>query len=614
MTAIEEPEGTTERDGFSPISAYGLIGDSGTAALISRGGSVDWLCLPNVDSDPVFGALLDPERGGRWIVAPRSPVVRIEREYEPSTAVLKTRYVCPSGVVVVHDLFAAAPSPGTGAKAAPLRYLVRRIVGEAGVVDLDVVFEPRQPFGGRAFRLSASGNRGSAAVGGKSVFLSSTSPVRKAGSRLVSDISVRAGEVAHAAISYAERDLGVLPPVGEFAEDAYRKTVTYWREWHRPVPDDVPLAPLVARSLLVLKLLTFAPSGGVVAAPTTSLPEAIGAGRNWDYRYVWVRDASRSVIALTDYGHHDEARAYMTWLLNAASLTRPRIRTLYDVYGRPRARERDITGLRGYRDSRPVRRGNAAVEQLQLDNWGYLVEAVHKYAGAGGRVDASMWAATRAYVDHIAGTWMQPDHGIWEVRTAPRHYVHSKVMAWVALDRGLRLAREQHLPADRPRWQEQRRVLSEAILTEGYDAGRGTFVSVFGGDGIDAALLEIAGSGIVDPDDERLRRTIDRIRSELAVGPLVYRYRADDGLAGTEGAFVPCSFWLVEALARTGRRDEALEVFQGAAAVANDVGLLPEEVDAESGEALGNFPQGLSHIALVKAACALRAGGQPRGR
>lgn len=611
-----EASGISGRDaesGFVPIERYGLIGDSGTAALVTDAGSIDWLCLPNFDSDPVFAALLDPSVGGSWVVRPASEVLTSERGYRAGTPILSTRYVTASGSATVDDFFAAVPAVERDTHLWPFRYLVRRIAGESGEVDLDVRFEPARPFGGTPFRVSSSGLRGSAVAGGHALLLSCSEPITTDGNQLLARLHVSTGNVAYAVLSYAERDLGVLPPVGAFAEDAFQRTAAYWRDWNEAVPDDIPLAGLVARSVLVLKLLTFAPSGGVVAAPTTSLPEAVGAGRNWDYRYVWVRDASRSIVALSSNGHADEARSYLGWLLNAASLTQPRIRTLYDIFGRPRADEREIAGLRGYLDSRPVRTGNAAVEQIQLDNWGYLLEAVAAFAELAGELDAGTWRATRSYVDFVARAWDRPDHGIWEVRTEPRQFVHSKVLSWVALDRGLNLSRDLDLPGDRRRWEAERARIRATIEADGYDEGAGTFVDVLGGAGVDAALLEIANAGMFEPDDRRVARTIDRIRSELGADALVYRHRGDDGLGGAEGAFLPCSFWLAEALAKTDRREEALAVLTEAAAYANDLGLLPEEVDPVTGRALGNFPQGLSHIALVNAATVLR-GRQPSGR
>ncbi len=592
---------------FTSLDRFGLIGDSGTAALVSPEGSIDWLCLPDFDSDPVFARILDPE-AGHFSIRP-TEAFSVRRWYEPSTAVLATRFSTASGTAILYDFFAVGPS-GEGTRSLrPFRQLIRRIVGEAGTVLFRMEFEPRPAFGGEPFRVASSAGGVLAQRGGRALFLQSQVPLAIEDGAAYALIEAGVGQTLHVALAYAERDVGIVPSVGRAAETAYAETIDYWRNWAGSGLEDVPLPEMVARSTLTLKLLTFAPSGGVVAAPTTSLPESIGGERNWDYRFVWVRDASRAIVALSDHGHQQEARAYLSWILNAASLTQPRVKTLYDIYGRYRAAETPIASLRGHLDSRPVRKGNAAANQLQLDNWGYLVDAAWIVAQRMGGLDRSTWRSIRSYVDFIAANWHLPDHGIWEVREHPKHFVHSKVMCWVALDRGIRIAEVLGSPAPIARWRTQRDRVKASVMRDGFDSGAGTFVRSYGDTRVDAALLEIPLVGFLDGTDVRVHRTVDRIRSELGEAGLVRRYRGEDGLEGEEGAFLPCSFWLAHALALGDRRDEALEVFTKACSYSNDLGLLPEEIDPVSLRALGNFPQGLTHIALVNAACAMRSSG-----
>jgi GH15 family glucan-1,4-alpha-glucosidase len=598
------------RPEYLPIENYGLIGECGTAALVSDDGSIDWLCLPRFDSDPTYGRILDPG-GGHFSLRPEEPFTST-RMYLPDTPILATTFTTPTGKATLYDFFAARPFGDKRTHLWPFRYLVRRVEGEEGSVSFDVEVAPKDPFGGHDFRVRASGCRLYASRRGLDLFYEATAPFSVHDGIGRAKITVEAGQHAYVTMAVAFGAIGVLPPVGGFAERAYEETLQYWKDWSEKEIVGGRAPEPVRRSALTLKLLTFAPSGGAVAAPTTSLPEQIGGSRNWDYRYVWVRDASRTVVALFDLGYHDEAHAYMFWVTNAIHLTRPRIYTMYGVHGEHRIPEGDVQPLRGYRDSRPVRRGNAALEQLQLDNWGQLVDAAFVFAERSGEMDSDMWKAIRSLVEWVAENWNQPDHGIWEVRGDPQHYVHSKVMCWVALDRGVRLVQDFHFDGPDDRWVRARDEVKSAILEHGYDQKRGTFVRTFGDEVVDAALLEIPVVGFLPGDDERVVRTVDRIRDELGHGDLVYRYLTDDNLPGDEGAFLPCSFWLVEALALGGRYDEACSLFDRLCELRNDAGLLPEEIDPESGQFLGNFPQGLSHIALVNAASILRRLGEGR--
>ncbi len=599
-------DASTSLPEYLPLERYGLIGDCGSAALVSDHGSIDWLCLPRFDSEPVFARLLDPDHGS-FALAPSGHFASTRR-YLADTAVLATTFTTDGGRATVYDFFAARPGPAKRRGLWPLRYLIRRIEGEDGLVELDAVLQPCQAFGRYRLRRSRGGHRLRIERAGRALLCQSATPWRLAGASAATTLTVRAGEHAHVVLAYAGRDLGVIPPVGAAAEEAFHETVAYWQDWarreaHQGHASDAHRA--VGRSALTIKLLTYAPSGAVVAAPTTSLPETIGGVRNWDYRYAWIRDASWSVAALFDLGHSEDAAAFLFWAVNAARLSLPNLRTVYGLHGTSRAREREIASLRGYRQSRPVRIGNAAAGQLQLDNWGHLLDAAFRFAERTGGLDRQTWTSLRALVDFAADHWRRPDHGIWEVRGEPKHFVHSKVMCWVALDRGARLARDFGLRAQVERWTHEANEVRAAVLADGIDAQRGNLVRAFGDLSLDAALLLVPIVGFLPGDDRRVTRTIERIRAELTDGVLVRRYDTDDGLPGKEGAFLPCSFWLAQALALAGEHAEAHRVFEGACNQANDLGLLPEEIDAASGTFLGNFPQGLSHIALVNAALTL---------
>ncbi|HSJ50742.1 MAG TPA: glycoside hydrolase family 15 protein [Actinomycetota bacterium] len=593
-----------------PIERYALIGDAGTAALVSDEGSIDWLCLPDFDGDPVFARLLDPH-GGHCSLRPRG-LRSAKRTYVRGTPVLETTVTTDTGAATIHDFFAAAPGARKDAAFRPFRWLCRRIVGTAGTVSIDVELAPRDPFGGGRWSLSAAGRVAMGRRGGRALFASGSAPFAVEGDAVTSRLDVGVGQRAHLSLAYAERDIGVLPPNDMAVEWALDETIACWRDWSDRLRCAERYRRVVERSVLTLKLLTFAPSGAVVAAPTTSLPESIGGDRNWDYRYSWVRDASRSVVELQQHGHGEDAKAYLFWLANAARLTLPLVDTLYDLVGERGVSEEAIEGLRGYLGSAPVRKGNDAAGQFQLDNWAYLPDAAVAFADGAGDLPADVWPTVVRHADFAAENWTRPDHGIWEFRDRTRHFVHSKVMCWVAIDRALRLSRVIGEEAPRERWADAQSRIRRAVLSDGVDAETGSFVRAFNDRVIDASLLELSTVGFVDGDDPTMLATIDRVRSELGDGDLVMRYRSEDGLRGEEGAFLPCSFWLAHALALAGRRDEAIGVFEGACGRMNDVGLLPEEIEPRTGRFLGNFPQGLTHLGLLAAARAI--GDQPNGR
>jgi GH15 family glucan-1,4-alpha-glucosidase len=592
-------------DEFLPLERYALIGDAGTAALVSDDGSIDWLCLPRFDSDPVFARVLDPG-AGHSSLRPSIPFTR-SRSYVPGTAVVTTTYTTASGRATVDDFFVAREGSAKRRGLTPFRPLIRRIRGESGIVPFIAEVAPRDAFGGGVYRLRSHGTSLWADLAGRSLLIFGPRRWRVQRARFATArFDVSAGDTAVVSMSFAGRDIGVLPYGPRLADAMFEETVNFWRRWSSPARRSGGAE--VERSAIVLKLLTFAPSGGIVAAPTTSLPETPGGERNWDYRYVWVRDASWTAEALTSLGYEEEAGAYLTWAINAMRTSRPNVHTLYSLYGNSSVPEREIKGLRGYGDARPVRKGNAAVDQRQLDNWGHVVDMAYSVARRRDGLDRETWDGVSSLVRFVAERWREPDQGMWEVRSEPRHFVHSKVMAWVALDRGVRLAREFRLRGDIDGWERERDTVKSFVLDHGIDPATGAFRQAFGSNDVDAALLLIGSTRFLPPSDERVRRTIDVVRSRLERDGLVHRYLGVDGLEGDEGAFVACSFWLAQALALAGRGHEAEQVFTATCERSNDVGLLPEEIDPQTGAHLGNMPQALSHMALINAGAAIGGG------
>jgi GH15 family glucan-1,4-alpha-glucosidase len=585
------------RDGYTPIREYAAIGDGRTAALIALDGSIDWLCLPDFDSPSVFAALLDAERGGRFALEPETDY-ESERRYVPSTNVLETTFRTSDGVVRVTD---ALTLPGVGL--APNRELVRRIEGLAGSVALRWQVEPRFEYAGRTPRLALRHGCGVAESSSDAIVVSSWdagAPAIATGS-FEGRFVVGQGGRALLVVGSAHQEPLVLSSRDE-AEGRLDETVASWARWADNRSLESPWREAVIRSGLALKLLVFAPSGAVLAAPTTSLPERIGGERNWDYRFSWVRDSAFTVEALLDLGCSQEADAFVSWLSHASQLTHPRLQVLYRLNGDDRAPERSLP-LSGYRGSRPVRIGNGAVSQRQLDVYGDLIQTAWLYTRSGAELDPDIGGRVAEIADHVCGIWREPDSGIWEVRSGPLHFTQSKMMCFVALTRAAELADEGAVPASgRERWRREAKAIREFVETECVSPMDGTYVRAAGSETLDASLLLASLMGYASGDDRRLIATIDAVRDKLGHGPLLYRYIDEDGVSGEEGAFLACSFWLVEALARARRVDEAAELMEQLLALSNDVGLYAEEVDPETGDFLGNFPQGLVHLALVSAA------------
>jgi GH15 family glucan-1,4-alpha-glucosidase len=591
--------------GYVPIGEYAAIGDGRTVALVARDGSVDWLCLPDLDSPSVFAAVLDAERGGSFALGPESPA-GVERRYLPDTNVLETTFTTGEGVVRVTDAM-VLPSSELG----PTRELIRRVDGLAGRVPMRWRVTPTFGYGAQRPRLECRGRIPIAVAGRDALAVCCW----EAGEAQLDDQAIfgrfeaRASSSALIALCAAHQEPLVFPN-REHVEARLEATTAYWRHWATQRTYDGPWRDAVLRSALALKLLFHAPSGAIAAAATTSLPEEIGGERNWDYRFCWVRDSAFTLDALLQLGCPSEAEAFFWWLLHASQLSRPRLQVLYRLDGGERAPERSLE-LDGYRGSRPVRVGNDAAGQIQLDIYGDLLQAALVYAQAGGRLDRETGRRLAGIADLVCRIWRQPDSGIWEVRSRPGHFTHSKMMCWVALDRALRLSDAGHLP---PRhastWRHERLAIREFIETRCWSERLGSYTRQAGGEELDASLLLGVLFGYDAPDPRRLAATVDALRRDLGRGPLLSRYSGEDGLRGAEGAFLCCSFWLADALARIGRPDEATALMEQLVALASGVGLYSEELDPHTNELLGNIPQGLVHLALIGAAVSIsKAGG-----
>ncbi len=599
------------RAGYPPIGGYGIIGDCRSAALISDDGSVDWLCWPRFDSPSTFAALLDQERGGRFRIGPAGPFT-VERRYLPDTNVLETTFSSHAGTIRLTDLMPVAQEAEKRRHLWPDHQLLRVVDCLAGEVEVQLTFEPRPGYAATRPHLRTEGVLGLFYEHGGSVLtLESDFPLDPTQDRAGAHarVRLRAGERRWAALNYSRHIPAILTPPGGEAETSIRRTSEWWRSWLSDCSYHGPWQDAVRRSALVLKLLTFAPSGAVIAAPTTSLPESIGGVRNWDYRFCWLRDASLTIRALLTLGFPEEARAFLGWMLHATRLTWPELRVLYDVYGNTHVRERQLPWLEGYGGSRPVRVGNAAQAQLQLDVYGEVVDAALRFVVNGGRLDRSTARALAGFGKTVCRLWTEPDQGIWEERAEPRHHTFSKVMCWVALDRLVQLHERGHVRGPVDQWRRERDRIRAAVEEHGYDREAGSYITAFGVNAVDASLLQLANFEYVRASDPRMTGTIRRVRRELGTGPdhmLLCRYRAvRDGLPPGQGAWGICSFWAVEAQARAGDVDGAEEEFERLLGYGNDLGLFSEQIDPTSGEALGNFPQGFTHIGLINAAATL---------
>jgi GH15 family glucan-1,4-alpha-glucosidase len=603
-------------DGYPPIGDYALIGDCRGAGLVSRDGSLDWLCLPRFDSPAIFAALLDADEGGRFRIRPAG-AFRAERRYLPDTNIVETTFRCPGGTVALRDVLPVVSEEEKAGFLAPEQEVLREVAVLAGEVELEILYDPRPDYGRVRPALRRRGALGWwCGCGGGVLILRSDVPLLRCGDSggARGRATLRSGERAYFSLGYSREAPAVVPPLGAAAGERLDRSARWWREWAGRCAYRGPYREAVVRSALILKLLTYAPSGAVVAAPTTSLPERIGGGRNWDYRYCWLRDASFTIRALVALDYDEEATAYLGWLLHATRLTRPELQVVYDVYGEARLPERDLPHLAGYRGSRPVRVGNDACGQLQLDVYGEVVDAAARLLHGGARLDRETARLLDGLGRAVCRRWREPDEGIWEGRSGRFHHTHSKVLCWVALDRLIALHEAGHRGLSADLFRRERAALRAAIEARGYNARLGSYAQVFDGDALDASLLTLPLHGYLPADHPRMRGTVDRILAHLGRDGLVYRYGADtdDGLAPGEGAFGLCGFWAVECLARAGDVAAATRAFERLLACGNDVGLFAEEIDPASGAALGNFPQAFTHVGLINAALTLAECGAGR--
>ena len=606
---------------MNAIGDYAAIGDGGSAALVGRDGSIDWLCWPRFDSPSLFGAILD-QSAGRWRIAPVGPC-QTTRHYITETNVLQTRFETDSGSLVLTDLMPVASEEEKVTLMLPEREILRILECERGEVEIEWSFEPRPDYGLRSVSVRQAGQLGLRAETGAGLLTLRTDlPLEiSTDGRVGGRARLTAGAAAHASLTFAADGPAVLPPLGEWSRAALARTVRWWQSWASQAQYTGPCREMVIRSALALRLMVYAPSGAVVAAPTTSLPERIGGPFNWDYRFCWLRDASLTVRALAGLGYMDEAQAFLNWLLHATRLTQPELRVLYDVHGNMPPRERILDRLAGYGGSRPVRTGNLAVEQRQLDVYGEVIDAVTHFVRAGGSLDRETEGVVRAWGEYVCRHWDETDEGIWEPRTGRANHTHSRVLSWVALDRLLDLHEQDHVRwAPAAKFEENREAIRRQVEARAWNPALQSYVAEPDGDRLDATLLLLAWYGFEAAGSDRMRGTYQRVREQLGAGDgLLYRYRTDPAArpdadpAGEgepyspgEGAFGISSFWAAEYLALGGgTAEEARNLFERLCGYANDVGLFAEEIDPVSGEALGNFPQAFTHVGLINAALSL---------
>jgi len=580
----------------SRIEDYALIGDLQTVALVSRSGSVDWMCVPRFDSGACFAALLGTPDNGRWLVAPAGDVKSTRRRYVDDTLVLETEHETAEGAVVVTDFM---PLRGVAPD------IVRIVEGKRGRVPMRSELVIRFDYGSIVPWVQRTEDGIHAVAGPDSLWLHTPVSHRGENFKTVAEFVAEPGRRIPLTLTWHhsfER-----PPKVDDPEEVLAETTKFWTDWVGRCHYDGPWRDAVVRSLITLKAMTFQPTGGIVAAATTSLPEQVGGVRNWDYRYCWLRDATFTLMALLHCGYTDEALAWRHWLLRAVAGDPSTVQIMYGLAGERRLTELELDWLPGYENSKPVRIGNAASRQFQLDVYGEVVNAMYyaRLAGAPAMDHGTGWAIGRALLKSVEDLWDKPDEGIWEIRGPRQHFVHSKVMAWVAIDRGIKAAEKYGLDAPLDRWRQLRDTIHARVCKEGFDPSPNSFVQAFGSKLLDASLLMIPLVGFLEPDDPRLRGTVAAIEKHLMHDGFVARYdtaQTEDGLPPGEGAFLPCSFWLTDCLALLGRRDEARELFERLLGLCNDVGLLSEEYDPVAKRLVGNFPKAFTHVGLVNTA------------
>jgi len=598
----------------SRISDYGVIGDCRAIALVSRQGAIDWLCWPRFDSPSIFAALLDKERGGSWSIAPASPF-QAERSYIRDSNVLETRFACSTGRATLTDLMTVASQDFKRTSLVPDHEIVRQLECTEGEIEIRVSFHPRTDYGLKPVQIHDLGPLGLRInVGRGAYWLHSSRSLTVQADRADATFSLKRGDLLQFSFTYAQESPAVLPALGLNVQAAINRSVSWWQQWTARATYQGPYRDAVTRSAMALKLLTYAPSGAIMAAATTSLPERIGGGLNWDYRYCWLRDASLTVRALLGLGYIEETEAFLTWLLHATRMTQPELKVLYTVFGQLAPHERELAHLRGYGGSVPVRIGNGARKQLQLDVYGEVIDASAQYGQLNGGFDRSTQKTLIGFGKYVAKNWDQPDEGIWEPRSGRRNNTHSRLLCWTALDRLLAMDEKGILRGVPRAWfTRERERIREQIHDRAWNNELKSYVDVLDSDGMDATLLRIPWHGFEEADSPRMKSTYRKVCERLSAGHgLLFRYECEP----PEGAFGICGFWGVEYLALGGGTlQEAHRQFDSLLKFGNDLGLFAEEIDPVSGEALGNFPQAFTHIGLISAALTLaeqeRGAGHP---
>jgi len=591
----------------SPIEDYAVIGDCHTAALVARDGSIDWLCFPRFDSGACFAALLGSEENGRWLLSPTNKIHSVRRRYREDTLVLETDYETEDGAVTLIDCMPPRSKEPD---------VVRMVVGRRGQVRMRLRLTIRFDYGSIVpwVRRTHKGIR--AIAGPDTLVLQTNVDLRGEGLTTIAEFTVSEGErVPFVLLWHPSHE--PTPSIDD-PQDTIVHTERWWQQWSSRCTYEGPWRTNVLRSLITLKALTYAPTGGIVAAPTTSLPEQLGGTRNWDYRYCWIRDATFTLYSLIHGGYTDEAHAWRDWLLRAVAGKPSELNIMYGLAGERRLTELEIGWLPGYEGSAPVRTGNAAHRQFQLDVYGEVMDALYVARREGLPPDENAWRVQRALIEFLESAWTKPDEGIWEVRGPRRHFTHSKVMAWVAVDRTVKAIERFGLKGPVERWRKLCTAIHDEVCRKEFDTERNTFVQFYGGKELDASLLMIPLVGFLPPDDPRVRGTIAAIQSDLVRDGFVARYNPKeevDGLPPGEGVFLPCTFWLADNLALQGRLSDAQQLFERLLSLCNDVGLLSEEYDSQKRRLVGNFPQAFTHVSLINTACNLsRATGPAKDR
>ncbi|MFD7341871.1 glycoside hydrolase family 15 protein [Streptomyces violascens] len=588
---------------YLPISEHGLIGDLRTAALVGTNGTIDWYCCPRFDAPSVFASILDADRGGSWELAADVPA-RTRQFYFPDTNVLITRFYAADGVAEIQDFMPVVDE----SREASRHRLIRRVICVRGTLPFRARIAPRFGYGAEAHTVRVQAHEAVFESPSISLALTSTAPLESDGMDVWSHFKLLEGESVVFALDKVSDDVRPRACPHAEAEEQFEATVRFWSHWLGRSRYRGRWREMVHRSALTLKLLTYAPTGAIVAAPTTSLPERVGGERNWDYRYVWVRDAAFAIYAMLRLGFTTEAEAFMGFLsergiMRGVGPTGP-LQIMYGIDGRTDLPESELSHLEGHLGSAPVRVGNAATKQLQLDIYGALIDSVYLYDKWGQPISSDHWDEVGTVVDWLCDHWDQPDEGVWETRGGRKNFVYSRLMCWVAIERAIRMANRRGLPADLPRWQRNRDAIYRQIMRQGWSAERGAFVQGLGDDVLDASVLMMPMAKFISPTDPKWLSTLDALTTDLVSDSLVYRYDPEaspDGLRGSEGTFSICSFWYVEALTRAGRLEEARLAFEKMLTYGNHLGLYAEEI-GRSGEQLGNFPQAFTHLSLISAA------------